>query len=191
MANPYVGEVGISYEGRDYTFRPSFFAISQLSNDPKEILQYFYMVQQQPLTLHDSCYLLAVNILRTLYSGKDDISDLVGYMSDDNGSMAYIEGSVPPQDVMTLARELMARGVSGVHVTGRQVGKTLRLFDPAKYVTDAVVHLGMQHDAAWNMTMIELQLALEAKFGKAKQEITPEQLAGYKAAFNKEKVKNV
>lgn len=170
MANVYAGELGITAGDQDYVFRPSFLAISQLGT-PEELLGVLRDVQFEgsysvfPYAAHRA-YDLALSLLRVCYVGDDQrgLDRLIGCYREVKGRLRYVAGSLPFRDVHVLGARLAVNGMVGAPRKSKQGGKPSKRFDPAEFVAAAQAHLGMSPADAWQMTMIEFQRAMEAKY---------------------------
>lgn len=183
-ANLYAGEVAIidSEEGREYVFRPSFFAISQLSPDPKELRKIFDRIQE-PTT---AALAYAHDVLELCYTGSDDVYAVIGDWQEG----VFIPGKCATQCVYELGLKLLVNGMCGrPRAAG---GKRVTRFDPALYVGYCVAHLGVGQQEAWGMTMMELQAGLEAKYPQENDEpeISQTQWDYYQQARKKEALKD-
>lgn len=159
-ANKHVGEIGIASGGRDYVFRPSFYALAQIG-DEKELVDIYNRLAYSGFNE----FVNALNILSACYTGEDksDLFKLLGFFKDVKGRLRFVLGAVPVDDIYTLASILMQNGMIGrPKKTGQ--GEESKTFSPAEYVGAANAHFGIQPDQAWKMTMIEFQQSMYAKY---------------------------
>jgi hypothetical protein len=165
QANPYAGEVGVSVGAEDYVFRPSFFAMAALGT-PNEL----------PDLYADSHNPTKRGFIAALYALHEccdrDPSDCVGYFDDVHGSLQYVAGAIPLLDVHVLGSKLLYNGMIGKPSKIKRSGPAGK-FDPVEYVGAAVAHLGISFDEAWQLTMVEFQQAMRAKFPDAEKEDYP------------------
>lgn len=159
MANIYAGEVGVTWGGQEYLFRPSLEAIASLG-DPEHILGLLQRVQYFTI----DGFVAALAILSACHEGDGDTAKLVGYLKDVRGRLRYVLGAIPAEEIHILGARLAVNGIIGQPKASRGKEKAATSFDPAEYVGAAQAHLGVSAAEAWQMTMIELQRALDAKF---------------------------
>ena len=163
-ANIHVGEVGVAYEGWDYIFRPSFYAMSKLGT-PKEIVDYFYKLQDGGRRALD----VAHHVLSCCYNGDKDLLPVIGYSRPVKGKLKFIQGAMPANDVIILAFHLLKMGTTG-KIIKKSKGKGTGSFDPVEFIGSAVAYLEVSPESAWNMTMTEFQHSMRAKFPDTKEE---------------------
>lgn len=160
MANTYAGEVAIAWQGRDYLFRPTLAAIGSLGT-PRGIVDILRRAQKPTM----DGYVAALAVLSACYVGDpDDINRLIGHFREVKGQLRYVLGSVPAQNVHVIGARLAVAGIVGDPKPRKGDGNSTREFDPAEFVGAAQAHLGMSSAEAWQMTMIEFQRAMDAKF---------------------------
>lgn len=160
MANTYAGEVGVTWGERDYLFRPSFAAIASLG-DPKHLLSMLSRIQREGM----DGYIAALAVLDACHVGDGDLSRLIGYFKEVKSRLRYVLGSMPPSDVHILGARLAVSGMIGEpRVRKGNKDNPAAYFDPAEFVGAAQAHLGVSADEAWDMTMVEFQRAIDAKF---------------------------
>ena len=195
-ANTYAGEVSITDadEGREYIFRPSFFALGQLSSDPRSLLDMYADIQKGD----EMAFLLAHDVLEACYAYTDrdnqqlcaeELAQLHTMIGRFNESGLYIDGKCAVACIHALGVILLNNGMAG-RPTG-QNGKKLKEFNPGIYVGMASAHLGRSD--GWNMTMMELQDGLRAKFPPEEKDDIPEpteaQMSYYEKALQREAMK--
>lgn len=162
--NVYAGEVCISWGERDYLFRPTLAAMAELG-EPAEIVRLLVRVQ----TPGADGFIAALAVLRACYVGDADISPLIGFFKDVRGRLRYVMGALPLQNVHVLGAKLAIAGIVGAPKPRKGGGKPMATFDPAEFVGAAQAHLGISARDAWQMTMLELQRSMDAKFPDAEQ----------------------
>jgi hypothetical protein len=169
-----IGEIGICGE-REYMFRPSLAAMGSLGS-PAEIVKMFVSLNSGPVinpfwpaaslrSFERDLLSLAYDVL--VACCDDDVTPLLGHMGSKWGS--FIPGAMPSHNMVPLAQSLMKHGVvGGLPVTGKSKGSDdfTTEFHARDFVSQAVAHLGMTVDAAWNMTMTEFCGAMKAKYGE-------------------------
>jgi hypothetical protein len=161
QANPYAGEVGISAGAEDFVFRPSFFAMASLGT-PQDLPRLY--ADSHKIT--DSGFIAALSALHAC--ADKDVCGLVGCFEDVDGAIEYCPGSVPVDNIQILGSKLLYSGMIGR--PSKRQGEASGSFDPAEFVAAAVAHLGMSFDDAWQLTMVEFQAAIKAKFPDSDEE---------------------
>lgn len=151
------GEVeAIAEGGERYVFRPSFFAMASLGN-PREIVELFYRIHEKPM-IDDVADVLRACCLSELPH------DVTGYHDLKNGAIEFVAGAMPFGECVCLARWLMFNGVVGIKKIRGRSGEKSNEFDPAEFVSAAMIHFGISRNDAEQMTMTEFQRALRMKF---------------------------
>lgn len=179
-----IGEIGIEVDSREIILRPSFANIQTLGS-PKEIVELLADVFAAPpppptadwqidfykkasaawwRRVHWASYCVIAAC------ANQDITDLLGSSSSVG---RFTPGRIPFASWQPLAGSLLAYGVVG-KVSMQAVDKAdpenrTTEFKCAEMVSQAIVHLGMSEDAAWNMTCTSFLHAMRAKFGKAEK----------------------
>lgn len=165
-ANHAIGEVGISYQDADVTFRPSLLNISRIGS-PAEIIEAFAELHERPHARWQARrqFRTALHVLFCCASRIDEaLLDILGCYSE---RLYYQPGAMPLDDIVTLAQHLIRHGVAGVSPKGDEPlikGEPMREFDAAKFAAMAIAHLGMSEADAWSQTMTGLLAALHSKF---------------------------
>lgn len=161
MANTYAGEVAITWKGRDYVFRPTLAAMAELG-EPREIVETLHRVQRPNV----DGFMAALAVLAACYVGDpDDLDRLIGCLREVRGRLRYVMGAVPAHDIHVLGARLAISGIVGDPKPRKGGGgQPLRELDPADFVGAAQAHLGLSAGDAWQMTMVEFQRAMDAKF---------------------------
>lgn len=171
-----IGEIGCSVGERDYLFRPTLAAMDSLGS-PREIVEKFSILftppKLNPIFPMPAYRAWEREVMATAYDVlvaccADDVSPLLGHMGSRWGS--FVPGVMPSSDMVHLARSLMRHGVIGVKPEGllktRPKEEFVPEFKAREFVAQAVAHLGLSSDEAWQMTMTEFSGAMQAKFGK-------------------------
>lgn len=172
MANTYAGEMGIDWQGREYLFRPSLSAIASLGT-PTELVQLLKRCQ----SAGPDGFLASLSVLLACYQGEpEDLDRLTGYVREHRGRLRFVMGAMQPSEVHIIGARLAVAGMVGEPKRGKGDGKEAAEFDPAEYVGVAQAHLGMSSTEAWQMTMIELQRAIDAKFPPSEEEKRKEEM---------------
>lgn len=172
-----VGEIGVSLGDIDYLFRPSLSAIDSLGS-PAEIVTKFGILfsapKLNPFWPVNAYRAWERELMATAYDVlaaccDKDVMPLLGHMGSRWGS--FVQGPMPSQDMVHLARALMRHGVVGLKPEGRPAKNTQKEeyskeFKAREFVAQAVAHLGLSSAEAWQMTMTEFSGAMQSKFGK-------------------------
>jgi hypothetical protein len=171
-----IGEIGVDVGERHYLFRPSLSAMDSLGS-PAEIVEKFAILSSapkiNPIWPLPSYRSWEREIISTAYDVliaccDDDVTPLLGHMGSRWGS--FVPGAMPSVDMVHLARSLMHDGIIGLKPEGRLLEKPKQEYVPEfkarEFVAQAVAHLGVSSEEAWNMTMTEFSGAMQSKFGK-------------------------
>ncbi|MFP1868684.1 DUF6246 family protein [Lonsdalea quercina] len=192
-----IGECLISSGDRDYFFRPSLAAMTNIGT-PKEIVQTFYTLH------HDELNTLMDRVMRTyrvvppcitkyiarpqlakplLYASMDvlqaccdeDIAPLVGEIIPSRTGkwgFVYRPGKLSFNDMLVTARSLITHGIIGKAKVRRlqknESRETTTEFNAFEYITSARIHLGISREEAERLTMTEFQLLIAAKYPEQK-----------------------
>ncbi|MDF3917520.1 DUF6246 family protein [Salinicola salarius] len=175
MANVHAGEIGITWGERDYLFRPSLGAIGSLG-DPAYLGKLLARIQRVDM----DGYVCALAVLSECHVGAPvDLDRLIGYYREHKGRLRYVMGSMPPAEIHILGVRLAVSGIVGEPKRrSKGSGKPSATFDPSEFVGAAQAHLGVSAPEAWQMTMIEFQRAMDAKYTPKDDEpelLTPEE----------------
>lgn len=159
-ANHLIGEIGVSLDGRYYIFRPSFYALAKIGS-PKELVNIYNRIGYRSFP----DLLNALNILRSCLTQEvDDLSILIGEFKDSRGKLKYKQGAIPIEDVYILSEILMKNGMIGNPKSSQSEGEETDIFDPSEFVGAANVYFSIPPSDGWNMTMIEFQKSMYAKY---------------------------
>lgn len=94
-----------------------------------------------------------------------------------SNGMRWKVGKIPVENLVVLANALISAGVIGDKAKARKSkAKSSAKFDPAEFVAVAVAHLGLQPESAWQLTMTEFQLLMDAKYPQKKPTMTPDEV---------------
>lgn len=171
MANTAVGEVAIYVDGQEYTLRPSFAAMQELGT-PEEIEARLIKCMDTLKSEYVSTWDLAACYAVIDACGGSAIPDSwVGNIQIDGERATWTEGTEPPSAMVIVANHLLSFGIMGKPNKARlrkaasaKPSASKSLFDPLEYVGTAIAHLGLNRDDAWNLTMVEFQRAIDAKY---------------------------
>lgn len=156
-----IGEVGLTFAEREVVLRPSLYAMSKLGN-PTEIVEVFANLFAPNARPRDVFH-AALDVIQACTD--EDISDFTGHMGSRYGT--WVAGHIPYPDLLPLARSLARHGIVGVVPEIRrpqQDGDYKAEFDPREFVSQAIAHLGLSEEAAWDMTTTSFILAMRAKY---------------------------
>ncbi len=168
-----IGEIGVHAGERVHILRPSLYAMTQIG-DPEEIVRVFASVMEAAPSFVDA--------LGVIYAcAETDVSDIFGRIESIEsvperplingeimGATRYVEGAVPPEHVVYLARRLLLHGVTGalppLPLKDGETQEFTPTFDARDHVAVAMAHLGLSEREAWQMTMTSFIGAMRAKF---------------------------
>lgn len=175
MVNIAVGEMGLSYRGKDYLLRPSFYAINQI-DDPEGIIEIYNELSKGEI----NPYSLRLSQMILQCCCDQDIGLITGYPTESRAInhimgigghkiptkvIVDLVGKMEDAQVIILATRLLFLGIHGDPKRRTPTNfAPLQSFDTTEFVGAAVAHLGVTLQEAWHMTMIEFQRAFEAKF---------------------------
>ena len=190
------GECVVTLGNKDYFFRPSLLAMTRIGN-PEEIVRTFYDLCNDEVTpiLQRAAEAYADNgrlpdcILQYINSGHlgrksimaahtvltaccdEDIGALVGWMQPARSrrrGMVWRPGEMPVANMLILARNLMAHGITGKAnlrtLQRHETNESTPRFVAADYVVAARNHFGMSREEAGQLTMTEFQMMIAAKY---------------------------
>lgn len=160
MANTAAGELGVTVDGVEYIFRPSFRALASLG-DADELAAMLSRVQKP----NGGGFATAMAVLSACCDNQD-IGDVIGFYRELKGRLRYVQKRLPWEDVYVLGARCLINGMVGDMQDAKRIkpsDKPPKQFDPVEFSSVAMVHLGLARDDAWNMTMHELQRAMMVK----------------------------
>lgn len=195
MANTRIGEVGINWNGKEYTLRPSFYRLNQIDDLEKKLqtaAECSWLVDNGMMP----GYLQLLDCVLVLDALSDEpLPDkLTGtaVISATKGGLKWKIGQMSINALVKLAFGLLKHGIYGKpseeRVALAKVDKRAddgnTSFDLLKFVGVAMAPngLGKSSADAWAMTMIEFQAAMDAQYpltekDKAKIPPPPEVMA--------------
>ena len=192
-----IGEVLITVGEEDYFFRPSFINMTRIG-EPEEIVQALYDLHNDeaaelmrkatvalgylPAWIADHCIspqyskkaiVAAMTVLQAC--SAQDVTSLTGEVVPGRSgkwTFVYRKGRMAPEEMIIVARSLMAHGVVGkakVRRLQRHEGAEASTeFNAFEYISAARTHLGMSREEAEQLTMTDFQLLLAAKYPEQK-----------------------
>lgn len=197
--NTRIGEIGLHEPGAaDILLRPSFLAFSQI-DDLQDVIRGCISAlsaiesNAQP-TPYDLCSCAAVLHACGLPDTRADLTGSIepakpakvwrlptGARVVSDGligrGMRWRVGKILPHNLVVIANSLISSGVIGDKKRARKAkAKGHGKFDPAEFVAVAVAHLGLPPDAAWQLTMAEFQLLMDAKYPPKTASMTPDEV---------------
>ena len=168
-ANVSAGEIGITMDGRHFVFRPSFYAMQKIGTD-EELIESFDRIKRGGF----GAILRAHTILEACCTSGDDIDSIIGYFRPVNDRIRYVQKSMPVEDLLVLALVLVRNGVCGTekyagYPSQERIGKT---FSVKEYVGQISAMLEIVPSEAFEMTMTEFQLHVNAKIPEGEKRPT-------------------
>lgn len=168
MIRTDLGECGMHWEGEEYIFSPSFFAMSQIG-DKKEIVDLIknYGASNFVWNMTDAAIIL---IACCTSHDAEQVTDLIGRPDmSQKGHMIWRLGKLPQTEMVSLqiiAKNLLWSGVIGRPNERRidEGGEPLTEFDATEYASSAMALLHIDSEAAWRLTMIEFQRAIDTLY---------------------------
>lgn len=159
-----IGEIGVTYQGDTYRFRPSLLNMDSLGY-PKEIVTLFMSVMSASncAASSEKLYKDALHVIYSCSSDDKDASHIFGYVDKD---LRLVLGAAKPEDTITLARSLLMHGLIGDYprIESDDDSEYTQSFNARDIVASAVAHLGVSESEAWDMTMTSFVGAIRAKF---------------------------
>ena len=178
MINVAIGDAAIEFEGLEYILRPSFYSVQRIGSpeEIKDVAEWCFSASQRiaagQMLIRDELY-ACLHVLQSCCD-LDIPHELFGYYDTDEDEWVFIEGAAPVENLVTLANLMLNNGMNGkpsAFMMRRAKTNKVKssIFDPLEFVSSAVCHLGLSFDDAWNLTMIQLQRAIENKFPEDKK----------------------
>lgn len=213
-----IGEMRISLSDRSFFFKPSFRAMNEIGT-PKEIVEVYaklngidyvaplqhveylpFGAQMQVMkTISKPVYgrhVLSAAYIVMQSCCEDDISVLIGGWKPTPRGVRYVPGTMPVNDIIIIARNLMQHGIIGkspLKVPERleeQGKKTTNEFHASQYIISARTHFDMTRDEAENLSMTEFQMMIKNKYPEPKGLTKEERAAEYdQAKADRERMK--
>ncbi|EPN9887549.1 DUF6246 family protein [Klebsiella michiganensis] len=197
-----LGECLIGTDDREFFFRPSFRAMARIGEPAEIVQTFYDLLIDDvtPLLqraaeayIRDEYSRLPDCVLRYIQSGlltrkaimaahtvltaccDDDIGVLVGWMRPGKGrkrSFVWRPGSLPPEDMVIIAQNLMTHGIVGKakirQLQRHESNETTSEFRATDYIMAARNHFGISREEAENLTMTEFAMMLNAKYPNQK-----------------------
>lgn len=160
-----IGQQAIRFNGKSYTFTPTFRNIASIG-DPEEIVLNYETLIDPKCDIVAAC-----NISHEVMSccagselPDDLLWDVTGSWSGDRVMMKKGKISLTAQILM--AADLLFSGMIGspFKMKDQPSKKRMTEFNASEFVGAAVAHLGLQSDNAWALTMTEFQRFMRDKY---------------------------
>lgn len=194
MINTAIGEIGVTHNGKVYLFRPSFYALSKVSqvSDPISVYQSLTVAKAKLsdlnlLTLEEMLN-AAIVMQACSVDGEDTVLDLIGCSIDSpfDGSIKYKIGFIEMHDLIILAGNLIKNALIGKPKKKYTGSSDESVCIDASEFVGCAMSLGVSKNEAWQMTMIELQRLIESKTaGQEKPKVSKSSYEKMVAAENK------
>lgn len=160
-----IGQQAIRFNGKSYTFTPTFRNIASIG-DPEEI------VLNYETLIDPNCDIVAAcNISHDVMSccAESELPDglLWDVTSSWSGDRVVMKkGKVSLIAQILMAADLLYMGMVGHPFRMKEEGdkKRMREFNAGEFVGAAVAHLGVSNSDACSMTMVDFQIAMKSKF---------------------------
>jgi hypothetical protein len=170
-----IGEVGLTIGEREYLLRPSFLSMSTIGDDETLVnaANAINLAKQRLLTDPERITVLdistAIFIIQCCCDVEiEELGHIVG--SEWSGQLYYREGDISGHDLIIIAEHLIRYGINGVETKRTKISERFSdkrdkfVFKINEFVASAIAHLKLSSKDAWNLTMPEFQLAVDALF---------------------------
>ena len=185
MANTSSGEVGVySSDGREFIFRPSFRALSEMGN----VKELWSELQCSDQSLQTAAAGIVLDRCMVNYD-NDDFINLFGVNVVEGRDIEYLDGLVPLADQCILAFSLLRNGLLGSEEPKKSTGKGSE-FNPIEWVGAAMAAFSQDSNTAWELTMHEFQAVMKAKYPDADDKLTPEKANDFLQELDDIRAKN-
>lgn len=160
-----IGQQAITYSGESYTFTPSFRHIAAVG-EPEQIVDYYNYLTSDNADTVALCS-MAYDVMSAC-ADKKLPKGLLWETSNswDGDRVVMVKGKVDLSAQILMAVDLLYMGIIGKQFKLKEQGEKCALleFDPSSFVSAAVVHLGMQPEQAWSITITEFNTFLRDKY---------------------------
>ncbi|MGL5565471.1 MAG: DUF6246 family protein [Plesiomonas sp.] len=160
-----IGQQAIIYAGESYTFTPSFRHIAAVG-EPEQIVDYYNYLTSDNADTVALCS-MAHDVMTACSDRKLPKGLLWETASSWDGSrVVMVKGKVDLSAQILMAVDLLYMGVIGRQFKLKEQGEKRALieFDASSFVSSAVVHLGMQPEQAWSLTITEFNTFIRDKY---------------------------
>lgn len=169
-----IGQQAIIYAGEPYTFTPSFRHIASVG-EPEQIVDYYNYLTSDNADIVALCS-MAYDVMSACADRKFPKGLLWETANSWDGSrVVMVKGKVDLSAQILMAVDLLYMGIIGKQFKLKERGdrRALLEFDPSSFVSAAVVHLGMQPEQAWSLTITEFNTFLKDKYPELYQPDLP------------------
>ena len=160
-----IGQQAIIYAGESYTFTPSFRHIAAIG-EPEQIVDYYNYLTSDNADIVALCS-MAYDVMSACADQKLPKGLLWETANSWDGErVVMVKGKVDLSAQILMAVDLLYMGIIGKQFKLKERGdkRALIEFDPSSFVSAAVVHLGMQPEHAWSLTITEFNTFLKDKY---------------------------
>ena len=169
-----IGQQAIIYAGESYTFTPSFRHIAAVG-EPEQIVDYYNYLTSDNADMVALCS-MAYDVMAACSDRKLPKGLLWETANSWDGErVVMVKGKVDISAQILMAVDLLYMGIIGKQFKLKERGdmRALLEFDPSSFVSAAVVHLGMQPEQAWSLTITEFNTFLKDKYPELYQPDLP------------------
>ncbi|MFC1015262.1 DUF6246 family protein [Pasteurella multocida] len=196
-ANKSTGEFSLSFNNKEYIFKPSFKNIAKIGT-PTDIVNVYSVLFGKEVTflLNESLkankdvQAYALNIAFSPVLGRkvlscaltilnacndSDLSGIFGYYKPSNKGIVYRIGAVNTKDVIALSKHLALHGIIGnidLKTKENKRSEYTSEFDVEEYISAARCHFGLSRADAENLTMTEFQMLIKSKYPEQQKKST-------------------
>lgn len=190
-----IGEMCIHLADKSFFFKPSFAAMARMGTGAEIVDLYaklngadYVGVMNQLAGLPFGAQITVMKTVTKPVYGKhvltaayiimqaccdEDISVLVGSWKSTPRGVKYINGVMPINDIIIIAKALIEHGLIGksplkVPQRSESQARTTNEFSVAQYVISARAHFGISRDEAEDLSMTEFQQMVKNKFPEPK-----------------------
>jgi hypothetical protein len=160
-----IGQQAIIYSGESYTFTPSFRHIAAVG-EPEQIVDYYNYLTSDNADTVALCS-MAYDVMSSC-SDRELPKGLLWETANswDGERVLMVKGKVDLSAQILMAVDLLYMGIIGKQFKLKEQGEKRALieFDPSSFVSSAVVHLGMQPEQAWSLTITEFNTFIRDKY---------------------------
>ncbi len=190
-----IGEMCIHLADRSFFFKPSFAAMARIGTGAEIVELYaklngadYVGVMNQLAGLPFGAQIVVMRSVTKPVYGKhvltaayiimqacceDDISSLVGSWKPTPRGVKYINGVMPINDIIIIARNLIEHGLIGksplkVPQRSETQARTTNEFSVSQYIISARTHFGITREEAEDLSMTEFQQMIKNKYPEPK-----------------------
>lgn len=160
-----IGQQAIKVGNKRYLFTPSFRNIANVS-EPKDLISIFHLMTDKDADIVAVCG--HSNDVMSACAVDDLPDDLLWSLASswDGKRTVMKEGLISLSAQIIMSADLLYMGMVGNPPKMRQKSsnKEMKEFNCIEYVSIAVAQLGFTPAQAWEITMVDFQKAMEAKY---------------------------